>query len=215
MDTRGRAGHRRPHPRRFGAARAADPGHPGLRPAAARGGARPAGRARPDARACSKSATACSVRPAATACSGTSPRTCPPCADSARVIQVVSNLVENAIKYAPEGPIAVRAARRRRGRAHRGPGRRPGHPPGGAAPGVGEVLPRPAGGRAEPGPGHGHRPGRGQGPGRGAVRAGGPGEPPGEGACFWFEVPAAHARDVGAAARRSALLPASPAGPVR
>jgi signal transduction histidine kinase len=34
----------------------------------------------------------------------------PAVADSARVIQVVSNLVENAIKYAPEGPIAVRAA---------------------------------------------------------------------------------------------------------
>jgi signal transduction histidine kinase len=31
-------------------------------------------------------------------------------ADSARVIQVVSNLVENAIKYAPEGPITVQAA---------------------------------------------------------------------------------------------------------
>jgi signal transduction histidine kinase len=37
------------------------------------------------------------------------PPSLPAYADGARVVQVVSNLVENAIKYAPEGPIAVRA----------------------------------------------------------------------------------------------------------
>ena len=39
------------------------------------------------------------------------PESLPVHADQARMAQVVSNLVENAIKYAPQGQITVRARR--------------------------------------------------------------------------------------------------------
>ena len=80
------------------------------------------------------------------------PPALPVYADGARVEQIVSNLLDNALKYAPEGAITLRArpcTRRRRrperrGGAGGGAGRGAGHPPPGAAPGVGEALPRAA-----------------------------------------------------------------------
>ena len=138
----------------------------------------------------------------------------PALADSARVIQVVSNLVENAIKYAPEGPIAVRAS------------------VSGLAVRI-EVQ--------DAGPGiplaEQHRVwekfyraqkvvelnlARGTGIGLAVVKAlveaqsGRVGlvSRPGEGACFWFEVPLAPP-GTWEPLPEQRLLPASPAGPVR
>ena len=102
-------------------------------------------------------------------------------ADPMRVAQVVANLLDNALKYAPEGPIGLR------GRAAGGTARAvrvevedqgPGHPAGGAGAGVGEVLPRRRRRGAARRPRERHRPGGGEGAGGGAGRAGRPGERP-------------------------------------
>ena len=53
------------------------------------------------------------------------PRRLPAYADAARVAQVTANLLDNALKYAPEGPIVVRARRVGAARRPAGPGGAP------------------------------------------------------------------------------------------
>ena len=107
--------------------------------------------------------------------------------------QVVSNLVENAIKYAPQGQITVRARASREGARVEVQDEGPGIPPE-EQPRVWEKFYRGAqvAGR-NCHPGERDRAGRGAGPG------GGPGgrrraaQRPGQGSTFWLEVPQAQA----------------------
>src|SRR5262249_38065350 len=129
------------------------------------------------------------------------PRRLPAYADGARVAQVTANLLDNALKYAPEGPIVVQA---RRVSNVRGPAARTGPPAvhaQGTDHGPGVPLEEQSrlwekfyrGGRFA---GLGAVPGSGIGlaVARALVEAQG-GQiglesRPGEGACFWFELPA-------------------------
>ena len=84
------------------------------------------------------------LRPAewrGSACAGDLPPALPVYADGARVEQIVSNLLDNALKYAPEGPITLRArplpGEHGEGGAGGGAGRGPGHPPARSSPGCG------------------------------------------------------------------------------